>query len=53
MWRSLCAPEATFAGSYINALQEGYRLGDDPTYDTEAISAIAEGFDAHLARITQ
>jgi predicted acetyltransferase len=51
--RSLSAPAELFAPSYIQALHEGYHLGDDPPFDNEAIAAIAADVPAHLAEITR
>jgi predicted acetyltransferase len=51
--RSLCAPSERFAASYLAALREGYRLGDDPPLDPGAIDAVAADLQAHLARITK
>jgi predicted acetyltransferase len=51
--RSLCAPASDFAASYIEALREGYHLGDDPPFGAEAIAAVAADFPAHLASITR
>lgn len=51
--RSLCAPAETFAASYIEALREGYHLGDDPPFDAGAIAGIAVDLPAHLAAITR
>ena len=51
--RSLTAPDQRFAPSYLEALREGYRLGDDPPLGAEAIGAIAEDVPAHIAGITR
>src|SRR5665213_71471 len=51
--RSLCAPASVFAESYLDALREGYQLGNDPPFNQEVIAAIASDFPAHLTAITQ
>jgi predicted acetyltransferase len=51
--RLLCPPAPNFATSYVEALREGYRLGDDPPFDEATIAAIAADFPAHLAAITR
>lgn len=51
--RSLCSPSPTFAASYIEALREGYQLGDDSPLDVEAIAVVAADFSTHLAAITR
>jgi predicted acetyltransferase len=51
--RSLCAPSERFAVTYLAALREGYRLGDDPPLSPDAIDAVAADFPAHLERITR
>jgi predicted acetyltransferase len=51
--RSLHAPSERAAPSYLAALREGYRLGDDPPLDAAAIDTIAADIPAHLAQITR
>jgi predicted acetyltransferase len=51
--RSLHAPAERFAISYLEALREGYRLGDDPPLTRDAIDAVATDLPAHLGTITR
>ena len=51
--RSLCAPTSAYVASYVNALREGYQLGSDPPFNSEAIEAIAADFPAHLVATTR
>jgi len=46
-------PNERLASSYLEALREGYRLGDDPPLGADAIGAIAADVPAHIAAITR
>jgi len=48
--RRLCTPDLIHAPSYLAALRESYRLGDDPPYDPTVVVA---DIPAHIAEITR
>ncbi len=50
VYRCLGPPAEAFAASYIQALQEGHQLGDDPPFDSAAVAA---DVPAHLTQVTR
>jgi predicted acetyltransferase len=49
----LAPPADRYARSYLAALREGFRRGEQPVVPEASIRAIEAGFERHVARITE